>query len=359
MEHKPKRFTKNVSVLDGSGTTICGVIAKSAHKPYCNISIGRNVSIKAVDNPPPKAYVLQIRQEGGYRIQDGQDTISLMITASGVEATVERWEEWQFEVLSAMPMAIMMQHNGEMVDAEIKYAKGMGVVAPYVKNEVDRRELPKLPGLSESQYDVKTLRQKIKEERERGVTEIRSKIQPLEQETKRMESVEKSFAEMKAIWAAESKADVKEENVGGAYGTDFFKPFPIESTKMPELKSLEQREQQKEKEVAQTQSFSVDVESGSEEEVEEPNYITQEYVDKASKVVKGGDKKIAGLAYVMPKSIGDFSKIIAVKKHKWSNVPLFTVDEKGLKYELQTIGECETVVYAARGLNLLVLPVGI
>nr|BCI65141.1 Non-structural protein [Tibet orbivirus] len=359
MEHKPRRFTKNIAVLDGSRTTICGQISKFANKPYCNISIGRNVSVKAVDNPLPKGYVLQIKQEGAYRIQDGQDTISLMITASGVEATVERWEEWQFEVLSAMPMAIMMQHNGEMVDAEIKYAKGMGVVAPYVRNEVDRRDLPKLPGLSESQYDVKTLRQKIKEEREKGVTEIRSKVPSLERESKQMESVEKSFAEMRAIWAAESKANAKEGGVDGAFGTEFFKPYPSESTKLPEFKSLEQREPLKERDQPKTQNFSVEAESGSDEEVEEPNYITEEYVEKTSKVIKSGDKKIAGLAYIMPRSVGDFSNIVAVKKHKWANVPLFSVDEKGLKYEFQAVGECETVVYAARGMNLLVLPVGI
>ncbi|AGY34649.1 inclusion body NS2 [Changuinola virus] len=313
MESKPKRvFTKTVCVLDAYGKTFCGNVAKLCNKPYCLIKIGRVVSIEAVDNPRPKSYILQIEQVGSYRIQDGQDNISLIITNQGVEATVERWEEWKFENLSPIPMATMIMVADKRVDAEVKFVKGMGIIAPYTKNEMDRRDVPDLPGVMPSSMGVKELREKLRNEREQG--------------------------------------KVRESEI--------VRPAVVNHVvEQPKWEDLDTK-------IAAVTDWNADVPSeiphGSSEEEEEEGgeYLTGKYMKKVSTIVKNPDPSVLGMAFGYPKTSGPFDRIIVEKECLWTGVPIYDVDQTDKSYRLVMIGEATKYLLAVKGQNYFVLPAG-
>nr|AGZ91979.1 inclusion body NS2 [Changuinola virus] len=313
MDAKPKRtFTKVVCVLDPYGKTFCGLVAKLCNKPYCLVKIGRVVAFEGVDDPTPKSYILQIEQVGAYRIQDGQDTISLMITQTGIEATVERWEEWKFETLSAVPMASMIMVAGVRKDAEVKFVKGMGLVAPYTKNEMDRRDIPELPGVLPSSLGLKELREKLRNEREEQRARGPQIVTQSAAEEVKVESWQQLQANIETVadWTADIPAATKE-------GSDH-----------------------------------------DEEEEEEGEYLTNKYMKKVSAVVKNPDSAVLGMAFGYPKTSGPFDKILGEKECHWSGVPVFDVDRAGNMYRLVMIGDASRYLLVVKGQNYFVLPAG-
>ncbi|AER60537.1 NS2 [Bluetongue virus] len=353
MEQRQRRFTKKVFVLEPGAKTLCGVIAKQSSMPYCQIQIGRVYAFKPTKNPEPKGYVLSIPGPGAYRILDGQDVISVMITMTGIEATTERWEEWKFESVSVTPMATRIQHNGVMVDAEIKYCKGMGIVTPYMRNDFDRTEMPELPGVQRSHYDVRELRQKIRSEREQAP---RFQVQSATQK-----------GELR--WMDEDEAKVNDE-VDEATAE---KPKPMRPRMLkvegfkkvepgvnwnPEKDSVSEGEEEEPRN-AGLQGREIESDEGSSGEGEQETHMTKEYIEKVSKHMKSNDERFMSLSGAMPQVNGGFDRVIVIKKLKWQNVPLYCIDESSKKYELQCVGACERVAFVSKDMSLIILPVGV
>nr|CAD9197765.1 NS2 [Bluetongue virus] len=328
MEQRQRRFTKNIFVFDVSAKTICGIVAKRNALPYCQIKIGRVIAFKPVKSPEPKGYVLSVPGPGAYRILDGQDVISVMLTSTGVEATTERWEEWKFESVSVTPMATRIQHNGVMVDAEIKYCKGMGIVTPYMRNDFDRTDVPNLPGVMKSHYDIRELRQKIRNERE---------------QTPRFQ-VQNAARKEELRWMDEDEAKVNEES------------DEVTST-ATEIVALQALGSDKFKKVEQEDGEESE-EATSEDEASK-THLTKEYIERVSKQLKTKDERFMSLSGAMPQASGNFDHVIVIKKLKWQNVPLFCLDESSKRYDLQCVGACERVAFVSRDLSLLTLPIGV
>nr|AIV43213.1 NS2 [Changuinola virus] len=312
MEAKPRRvYTKTVCVLDPYGKTFCGQIAKLCNKPYCLIKTGRIFSVEAVDDPRPKSYILEIEKEGSYRIQDGQDNVSLIISQSSVEASVERWEEWKFETLSSIPMATIINVQGKRTDAEVKYCKGMGLVAPYTKNEMDRRDMPNLPGVIPSLMGVKELREKLRNEREMNLREATSN----------------EHHAIKLVEVAEKWDDL--------------------NNKVNSINDWE------------TEQSPIAQDSNDDEEGEDAGeYLTNKYMKKVSGIVKKPDSSVIGMAFGYPKTSGAYDKIVLEKECLWSGVPVYDIDQTGSTYRLVMIGEAKKYLLAVKGQNYFVLPAG-
>nr|ASW41488.1 NS2 [Bluetongue virus] len=354
MEQKQRKFTKNIFVLDVNAKTLCGVIAKQSLQPYCQIKIGRVIAFKPVKSPEPKGYVLNVPGPGAYRIQDGQDVISVMLTLCGVEATTERWEEWKFEGVSVTPMATRVQHNGVMVDAEIKYCKGMGIVQPYMKNDFDRNEMPDLPGVMRSSYDIRELRQKIKNERE---------MAPRPQ-------VQSTVLREESRWMDEDEARVSEEMKEAASSVSRLEGLREARANM--FKEVEvgvswnlshQGEERADKDEDEDHDgYRADEDERGEDASDDEQlktHITKEYIEKVAKQVKLKDERFMSLSSAMPQASGGFDRMIVTKKLKWQNVPLYCFDESTKRYELQCVGACERVAFVSKDMSLIILPVGV
>nr|ALX38602.1 NS2 protein [Epizootic hemorrhagic disease virus]ALX38603.1 NS2 protein [Epizootic hemorrhagic disease virus]ALX38604.1 NS2 protein [Epizootic hemorrhagic disease virus]ALX38607.1 NS2 protein [Epizootic hemorrhagic disease virus] len=373
MEQKQRRFTKNVFVLDQKRKTLCGQIAARQSLPYCQIKIGRNFALKAVATPEPKGYVLEICDVGAYRIQDGNDVISLMISADGVEGTQERWEEWKFETISCVPMATVLNINGALVDAEIKVSKGMGMVPPYTRNDFDRRELPELPGVQRSKYDIRELRQKIREEREKGAVE-----QPHKPafKTERWHEQPDSDEDQNLTggvvsdWTCETQERDQEAErrealeIRLAEQRQRIEAFKLDSErKREDLKRSQERNRTQEVERKKPDMGEIIIEEDDEDSEEEEgaraSYITSAYIERISRIRKTKDERLSMLASMMPQQSGEYTTTLFIKKQKWDNVPLYLIDEMQKKYELQSVGSCERVAFVSKGTNLIILPVGV
>nr|AGZ91981.1 inclusion body NS2 [Changuinola virus] len=314
MDTKPKRvYTKTVCVLDPYGKTFCGLVAKLCNKPYCLIKTGRVLSFEAVDDPRPKSYILEIEKEGSYRIQDGQDNLSLIITQTSVEASTERWEEWKFETLSPVPMATIIKVMGQRTDAEVKYCKGMGLVAPYTKNEMDRKDMPNLPGVLPSSMGVRELREKLRNEREQQKPkEVVVSASSQQNEVKLVEDWDQLRTKVKAVsdWEVEQPAAVTAND------------------------------------------------DADDDDDDEGDYLTNKYMKKVSMIVKNPDPSLLGMAFGYPKTSGPFDKIIIEKECVWNGVPVYDVDKSGNCYRLVMIGEAKRYLLVVKGQNYFVLPAG-
>nr|AMQ36824.1 non-structural protein 2 [Bluetongue virus] len=353
MEQKQRRFTKNIFVFDVNAKTICGKVAQQNALPYCQIKIGRVIAFKPVKSPEPKGYVLNVSGPGAYRILDGQDVISMMLTSTGVEATTERWEEWKFESVSVTPMATRIQHNGVMVDAEIKYCKGMGIVTPYIRNDFDRSDVPELPGVMKSHYDIRELRQKIKNEREQtprfqaqNVIRKEGLRWMDEDEAKANDESEDAIStETEIVTLQMQQGDrFKRVEPGINWGLD-----------KPEVRIEDSG-------VNKSEEGQDDVEESEEDASEDEapkTHLTSEYIEKVSKQLKTKDERFMSLSGAMPQASGNFDHVIVIKKLKWQNVPLFCLDESSKRYDLQCVGACERVAFVSRDLSLLTLPIGV
>nr|QOL11072.1 non-structural protein-2 [Bluetongue virus 1]QPH37527.1 non-structural protein-2 [Bluetongue virus 4]QPH37582.1 non-structural protein-2 [Bluetongue virus 4] len=354
MEQKQRKFTKNIFVLDVNAKTLCGVIAKQSSQPYCQIKIGRVIAFKPVKNPEPKGYVLNVPGPGAYRIQDGQDVISVMLTSCGVEATTERWEEWKFEGVSVTPMATRVQHNGVMVDAEIKYCKGMGIIQPYMKNDFDRNEMPDLPGVMRSNYDIRELRQKIKNEREMAPRPQVQSVVPREESRWMDEDEAKVSDEMREAAPSASRLERLREA-----RANMFKE--VEAGVSWNL-SHQGEEAADGGEDGNHDDHRADEDEQGEDasDDEQPKtHITKEYIEKVAKQVKLKDERFMSLSSAMPQASGGFDRMIVTKKLKWQNVPLYCFDESTKRYELQCVGACERVAFVSKDMSLIILPVGV
>ncbi|ACJ06706.1 NS2 [Bluetongue virus] len=353
MEQRQRRFTKNIFVFDVNAKTICGIIAKQNALPYCQVRIGRVIAFKPVKNPEPKGYVLSVSGPGAYRILDGQDVISMMLTSTGVEATTERWEEWKFESVSVTPMATRIQHNGVMVDAEIKYCKGMGIVTPYMRNDFDRTEVPELPGVMKSHYDIRELRQKIRSEREQVP---RFQVQNVAQK-EGLRWMDED--EAKANDESEDAISTETETVTlQTLGGDEFKKVELGDNWSLHKSDVSTENDGKDKCGEEQNDDEEDEEETSEDEVPK-THLTKEYIEKVSKQLKSKDERLMSLSGAMPQASGNFDHVIVIKKLKWQNVPLFCLDESSKRYDLQCVGACERVAFVSKDLSLLTLPIGV
>nr|AGZ91975.1 inclusion body NS2 [Changuinola virus] len=314
MEPKAKRvYTKTVCVLDPYGKTFCGQVAKLCNKPYCLIKTGRILSFEAVDDPRPRSYILELEKEGAYRIQDGQDSLSLIITQTSVEASTERWEEWKFETLSPIPMATLINVGGKRIDAEVKYCKGMGLVVPYTKNEMDRKEIPNLPGVLPSSMGVRELREKLRNERDQmKPKEVAVSASSQQNELQITESWDQLKSKVKAV-------------------SDW--------------------------EVEQPSTSHVDDDVDADDD-DEGDYLTNRYMKKVSLIVKNPDPSLLGMAFGYPKTSGPFDRIITEKECVWNGVPVYDVDLSNNSYRLVMIGEAKRYLLVVKGQNYFVLPAG-
>nr|ASW41485.1 NS2 [Bluetongue virus]ASW41489.1 NS2 [Bluetongue virus] len=354
MEQKQRKFTKNIFVLDVNAKTLCGVIAKQSLQPYCQIKIGRVIAFKPVKSPEPKGYVLNVPGPGAYRIQDGQDVISVMLTLCGVEATTERWEEWKFEGVSVTPMATRVQHNGVMVDAEIKYCKGMGIVQPYMKNDFDRNEMPDLPGVMRSSYDIRELRQKIKNEREMAPRpQVQSTV--LREESRWMDEDEARVSEeMKEAASSVSRLEGLREA-----RANMFKEVEVGVSWNLSHQGEERADKDEDEDHDDYQADEDERGEDASDDEQLKTHITKEYIEKVAKQVKLKDERFMSLSSAMPQASGGFDRMIVTKKLKWQNVPLYCFDESTKRYELQCVGACERVAFVSKDMSLIILPVGV
>nr|ASW41527.1 NS2 [Bluetongue virus]ASW41530.1 NS2 [Bluetongue virus] len=354
MEQKQRKFTKNIFVLDVNAKTLCGVIAKQSLQPYCQIKIGRVIAFKPVKSPEPKGYVLNVPGPGAYRIQDGQDVISVMLTSCGVEATTERWEEWKFEGVSVTPMATRVQHNGVMVDAEIKYCKGMGIVQPYMKNDFDRNEMPDLPGVMRSSYDIRELRQKIKNEREMAPRpQVQSTV--LREESRWMDEDEARVSEeMKEATSSVSRLEGLREA-----RANMFKEVEVGVSWNLSHRGEEKADKDEDEDHDDYQADEDERGEDASDDEQLKTHITKEYIEKVAKQVKLKDERFMSLSSAMPQASGGFDRMIVTKKLKWQNVPLYCFDESTKRYELQCVGACERVAFVSKDMSLIILPVGV
>nr|ASW41492.1 NS2 [Bluetongue virus]ASW41511.1 NS2 [Bluetongue virus] len=354
MEQKQRKFTKNIFVLDVNAKTLCGVIAKQSLQPYCQIKIGRVIAFKPVKSPEPKGYVLNVPGPGAYRIQDGQDVISVMLTLCGVEATTERWEEWKFEGVSVTPMATRVQHNGVMVDAEIKYCKGMGIVQPYMKNDFDRNEMPDLPGVMRSNYDIRELRQKIKNEREMAPRpQVQSTV--LREESRWMDEDEARVSEeMKEAASSVSRLEGLREA-----RANMFKEVEVGVSWNLSHQGEERADKDEDEDHDDYRADEDERGEDASDDEQLKTHITKEYIEKVAKQVKLKDERFMSLSSAMPQASGGFDRMIVTKKLKWQNVPLYCFDESTKRYELQCVGACERVAFVSKDMSLIILPVGV
>ncbi|AFH41506.1 NS2 [Tilligerry virus] len=342
-------FTKQICVLDPGCSTICGKIARESKCPYTQLKTGRIVGFQAVRSPPPKAYILEITKPGAYRIMDGQDQISIMVEEYGVEITTDRWEEWKYEVVTAMPMTALVDTPRGKVDAELKYARGTGLVPAYTRNEFDRRELPTLPGVGVSEISVRDLRAKLKAERTADIPRAEHKEEKKKNVrentsvfdvSEMLKKVEEMRSEERS-WSDEMEDEVEGEAADVNEQTDaLWEDEVTESVEEPDKANLE--------DIAE-----------EEEPFNATNFVTDGFVANVSTYMKSGDKRIVGLASSFPKSAGSFDSVVCVKKACWMNVPLFDVDVGKKGYGLRMIGDSAKLYIVKRGLSVMVLPAGV
>ncbi|AGX00994.1 inclusion body protein [Wallal virus] len=328
-------FPKTVCVLDPKGETICGMIAKSQHKPYCLVRTGRVICLKAISQPPPKAYVLEVVKCGAYRLIDGQDQISIMLNKDCVEMTSERWEEWQYEMVSIKPMVVSLQLEYGVVDAELKYGKGFGSVEPYKKNELERGEVPTLPGVQQSAVGLRELRTKLKKERE-------EKVQGRSVELPTMKKVNVQ-AEQGFEWSAvrEKVVEMEEE----------IKDWAEHGSSEEEINDKQQTDDE---EVVKDD----DDEATEEGLVKVDSFITGDYVNYVSGMSKKKDERLSGLSLSFPKIEGEFEKVLCIKKTEQTGFPVFEVDQATKTFRFRMIGKCDRVFVVKRSMSMVYLPAG-
>nr|QCU80193.1 NS2 [Palyam virus] len=324
-----RRYTKTVCIYDPQKTTFCSRGANTGEN-YYQVKIGRTTQITRTNAPNPKAYVVEIQKPCSVRLLDGNDIISLIISEEGVEVTTERWEEWLFEALTPIPMVISLHIKGQRTEAEIKYCKASGVIAPYTPNEIDRRVTPQLPGITFTDVNVRDFRQKMKEERER------------EKERTPMITPMRLKSEAPAMGPSTSQLYQKEDTVAGEKISNYVKKVTLESN--VERDSEDEDEQ------------DMNSDSDFDGEVKDEGYITQNYMSMIE-TVKAKVPGVAGLTLKIPKAAGKTDGLIAAKKCKWISVPLFNIDKDGLSYDFVAVGDANGFLCLRDGLSYLVLPV--
>nr|QCD25275.1 non-structural protein 2 [Chuzan virus] len=324
-----KRYTKTVCVYDPQNATFCSRGA-NAGEIYYQVKIGRTTQITRTNAPNPKAYVVEIQRPCSLRLLDGNDIISLIISEEGIEVTTERWEEWLFEALTPIPMVISLHIKGQKTEAEIKYCKASGVIAPYTPNGVDRRVTPQLPGITFTDVSVRDFRQKMREEREK------------EKERTPMITPIKPKSEAPMMGPSTSHQYQKEESIAVGKISDYVKKVTLESNV--------ERDSDDEDEHGSNSDSDFDGEPKDE------GYITQNYMNMIE-TVKMKVPGVAGLTLKIPKAAGKTDGMIAAKKCKWISVPLFNIDKDGLSYDFVAVGDANGFLCLRDGLSYLVLPV--
>nr|AGZ62533.1 non-structural protein NS2 [Heramatsu virus] len=312
---RPKRYAKTVCVLDESTNGFCRRLGQALKRPYVVLRIGRTVQIAVAAIPPPRSYVLRIKKDGAYRIMDGQDMISVMIHPEGVEATTERWEEWEYENLTANAYAAMFGDDGLGLEGEIKVCVGRGEVEPYTRAGVVKNEMPMLPGLIPSSKGLRELRNEIREDRDT----YREKLQQM--------------ARNQNIGTGRLYANTTEERVGAR---------PAERV------------------ITFEQDDSGDEYIGevavAEKEVEETDIVTERYAIAMKKLFEAHGDKLSGYPLGMPSKEGKYDKKITEIRAKLVDVPIFMVDDVKRFYTYELTDDVVKVgAYCSEG-TILLLP---
>nr|QBL15282.1 NS2 [Ife virus] len=305
-----RRFTKTVCLLDESKDGFCASMCRLLKRNYLILRIGRTVQIGAVNIPPPKSYVVRIRGEGAYKIQDGNESICMMVACDGVEATVERWDEWEYELVSAMPYAVQLQSQGNILDGEIRYCVGRGEVKPYTRNGVLRNELPDLPGVIQSSSNLRDLRSQIKEDREG----YRAKL---------------------ANFAQSQGSVALSRFYGGGFNTMQVNDVVVEECDQDVEEELTA--------VVCTEEKMATSDDSKEEKVVAKSVLSDEYVSKMKQVFSANSRRIGGHPLTMPDKKGSFRNLLFEIAERIPNISLFHYDLNNLTYYFDYKG-CATRV---------------
>ncbi|AFX73383.1 NS2 [Lebombo virus] len=334
-----RKFTRTICVLDPGAKTFCGKVAKLEGKTYFVIKIGRTTQVGVSNTPVPKCYVLDVAGPGSYRVQDGQDTVSVILSESGFEATGERWEEWRFEVLSATPIVARMAVGEDEFDAEIKYSKGLGSVPPYAKNEADRRMMPTLPGVKALDMPIRDFRQHAREHRDEVRAQLDRAARRLDPSSSRLLGASVGLSEEIPIESVLPQA--KREPV----------VFASASRELDDW-GFDMQPKTSGDWGAKTPIPEVESDEGEMNDT----HITTAFISKCSEAAKKHSTTFSGLSARVPAASGKFDEVILVKKSAWGDVPLFRIDEATRKFEFMAIGTSTQVLCVKDDLSYMLLP---
>ncbi|AFX73394.1 NS2 [Orungo virus] len=333
-----RKFTRTVCIYDPQNRTFCGRSAAMVCNSYYTIKMGRTTQCGVSPVPVPKSYVLEIPDVGSYRILDGQDSISVIVTETGVEATSERWEEWKFEGVNCVPMVVQTEIGKGLIDMEIKFSKGMGLVKPYVKNEVSRTEIPRLPGASVIDTPIRDYRQLLKDQRDErraALDAIACDICP-------------TLSRMLGANITDGSPQVEE------VATRPTQPPAQLKLDVPNWDQPTDSDDEDEESKRVTTQSNAD----TEEQVTFEDCITDQYFSKTGEFAKKYPEMLAGLSAKMPSETGRFTKILTTRKAQWNNVPLFELDPNGFTYHFSKLGNSTRIFCVQRDLSYMVLPAG-
>ncbi|ALL99574.1 non-structural protein 2 [African horse sickness virus 6] len=357
---KQQQFTRSVCVLDLGQKTYCGKVVRAVNGVYYTIKIGRTVQCGVTPTPIPKSYVLEIRECGAYRIQDGTDVLSLMITEGGIEVTQNRWEEWSFEALTPVPMAVAVNVGRGSFDTEIKYVRGSGAVPPYTKNGMDRRAMPSLPGITTLDVGVRDLRLKMKENREAEREKMERALSGgLDMGSCRMYGGGRNdVREITLDEAGPSRTPRKLSVQSNESRSDDVARRHAELVEMERLRMMKNEPVRTESMWCQSDSDDQSDEDHEIGSTEPENYITEEYTRRLNEVKTKYSKELSSLAMRVPKNEGNCGRPIFSKKCKWENVPIYNYDEASGNYRFVSVGSATHYHCCANDLSYMILPAG-
>ncbi|QIQ51180.1 NS2 [Letea virus] len=349
-------YTKTLVILDRSGSTFCGKIARLENKQYCVVKIGRSVQISASDVPPPKSYILDITQAGAYKISDNQNVIMTMIDTDSIEVCLDRWDEWCFESINAIAYPSMINIDGQMIDTELKICKGAGLVPPYTSLDFNRRDVPELPGVQTLDVRMSDHRAKLKDQRDL----LRQKMDTA-MDSKMSKSTQRLFgAQMHKPLASTSRdKDIVFQKVKNSTDVEIEmmwdeNPAEYITDVVPSMSTIESE---------QLVDGADDWGDYVDEEPEKPILnegapVTVEYQREMEKVMNAPPRRAAGMCFGYPSESGQYDTVLFEGLKVWNDVPLFVIDPELKKYSFLRVGSSARVLGVKAGGVALLLPAG-
>lgn len=162
----PMQYTRTLMFYQTEGESYISAYCNAFDVRYLVLKLGRNVQIGGSDTLIHGAMVLGVPRAGSYRFVDRDRVVCVIITDSGIEATVDRWPGFEFETVEGQVNFgyVMVGSAKQMI--EVKSGIGRGVVAPYTTQLAASGQI-ELPGFEplEDEAEFRELRETLKSER--------------------------------------------------------------------------------------------------------------------------------------------------------------------------------------------------
>lgn len=166
-ERQPQQvFTRTLMLYPSGDQSFVGEYCRVFGVAYLVLKIGRNVQVGGSDTLIHGAMVLGVPKAGSYKLVDRDRVIFVVVTDSGVEASVDRWPGLEFEHVDTQVCFGYVNIAGTRQMIEVKRGLGKGSVPPYTSMVVARNDA-ELPGFEplEEEGSFRELRETLRQDR--------------------------------------------------------------------------------------------------------------------------------------------------------------------------------------------------